>query len=342
MLLLRRPTPLVGVTALTLLGLAGCAATSAGSGGAGGSGDASTSITTGASTSASGPSAATGASVGTGQGGGASCASLPAGPLTPAPLLMGLDGAEDLAFDGHGHIAAKKAGEIVLVDAQGAATHLASLPEGVFGLRYEASGDLVAAVFGQGKLVRISPSGQVSDRVTGLGLPNGVYPDSQGHVWVTETSADRVTRVDADATTTTIVPYAPSANGVVLDETRDVLFYTDSGAGKLMRVAPSGGAPPVEVATIAGATLDGLVLDACGNVYAIDQGGSALYRVALDPQGDAIGEAKLLATFPKNVANAQFGAGPGFSPTALYVTGTPGTVYELDVGVAGAPVVMPP
>jgi sugar lactone lactonase YvrE len=267
---------------------------------------------------------------------------LPTGPIDPSPFVMTLDGSEDLAFDGKGHIAAKRGAEIVLVDAVGQAAHLADLPDNVFGLRYRADGSLVAAVFGQGQLAEIAPNGQVGVLASGFGLPNGVFPDAQGNVWVTETSANKVSRVNPDKSTTVVVPTAPTANGVVLDETRHVLFYTDYAAGKLMRVDTAGASSPTLVGTVTDGKLDGLVLDECGNVYAVDQGNSKLYRFELDAAGDAKGEAKLLATFPKNVANAQFGSGPGFVATSLYVTGTPGTIYELPVGVKGAAVVTPP
>jgi hypothetical protein len=50
---------------------------------------------------------------------------------------------------------------------------------------------------------------------------------------------------------------------------------------------------------------------------------------------------ELLADFPKNVANAQFGAGAGFDASTLYAAGTPGSVYAVPLGVPGAPVPMP-
>jgi hypothetical protein len=81
-----------------------------------------------------------------------------------------------------------------------------------------------------------------------------------------------------------------------------------------------------------------MVMDACGNLYVVDQGGSRLYRIELDASGAAVSDAQLLATFPQNVANAQFGSGDGFDETALYASGVPGVVYKVVVGVPGAKV----
>ena len=65
---------------------------------------------------------------------------------------------------------------------------------------------------------------------------------------------------------------------------------------------------------------------------------SKLYRLKLDSNGEAVGASEEIAAFTANVANAQFGSGPGFNSTSLYAAGFPGEVWEIDVGVAGAPV----
>ncbi len=277
-------------------------------------------------------------------GGGASCTNIAPGPLPPQSLGQLFSGSEDFAFDGQGNIAAKRGSALMLVNANGS-TNLASLPGQVYGLRYQPNGNLVAAIPGAGKLVTITPTGQVSDLLTGLGTPNGVYVDFDSNVWITEFSGNKVSRLSANGTKSVIVSgtmSAQAANGVVLDAAKKLLFYTEYSKGKIDRIAiDSPGAAPVLVATIPGAALDGIVLDACGNVYAVDQGSSRLYRVRIAANGSASAEPELLATFPTNVANAQFGSGDGFDPKKLYVTGNPGTLYALDVGVAGAPVPKP-
>jgi sugar lactone lactonase YvrE len=183
--------------------------------------------------------------------------------------------------------------------------------------------------------------GQMGVFLGGLQSPNGIYPDLAGAVWITEFGGSRVLRVGADLTMTTIVTgaEASSANWVVYDPQRALLFYTKYQAGQIQRVVIDGqgepGAPEL-VAAVAGAALDGLTLDACGNIYAIDQKNSRLYRARLDGAWAAIGEPALLAEFPSNVANAQFGVGEGFDPHTLYVAGNPGDVYTLVVEFPGA------
>lgn len=273
-----------------------------------------------------------------------SCTNIAPGPFQPQSLGQLFSGSEDFAFDGRGNIVGKRGNSLVIVGSQ-RRTNLATLPGQVYGLRYHPNGNLVAALPGAGKLVTVSPSGQVTDFLTGLGTPNGVYVDFDGNVWFTEFGGNKVSKVTEDGTKTVLVSgvaKAESANGIVLDAVRKLLFYTEYSKGKIHRIKVDDPNPtPSLVATIPGAALDGLVLDACGNVYAVDQGSSRLYRVRTDANGAASAAPELLATFPTNVANAQFGAGAGYDPDKLYVTGNPGTIYALDLGVAGGPVPQP-
>ncbi|MEJ7728442.1 MAG: gluconolactonase [Polyangiaceae bacterium] len=323
----------------------------AGSGGSGGSGASSVSgsgASGGAGPGGAGGSGAAGgsASGGAGGAGGGSgganpdCAALPAGPIDPVEVTDALGGSEDFAFDGKGHIAGKQGNSMVLVDAQGAVTDLAPLAGQTYGVRFHPDGRLLAAAVQQGKLVAITPEGDVSDYVTGLSGPNGIYPDFDGNVWVTEFGGNKVTRVGADLQKETVAEgtNASSPNGVVLDAAHNRLFYTEYGDGKVQRVDLGGANPEaVEVATVEGA-LDGLAMDACGNLYAVDQQGSDLYRIELDAAGAAVGAPVMLAHFPQNVANVQWGSGAGFDGKLLYAAGNPGVVYSVAVGVAGMPV----
>jgi sugar lactone lactonase YvrE len=306
--------------------------TTSGSGGGGTGG--------GATTSAGGSgSGATTSAGGSGSGGGdPACEALPAGPLSPVLETSAFDGSEDLAFDGTGGIVAKNGNQIVRVDASDASTPIATLSGQAYGLRYGITGDLFVARPSLGTLARVTPAGMVTDFATGLSGPNGVYPDLDGNVWVTEFGGGKITRLDSAGAKTPILSGLDSPNGIVLDPTRDRLFYTEYAAGKVMSVDPSGTTAPVEVGGVTGAALDGLVMDACGNVYAMDQGNARLYRFELDAGGALVGTPVMLAEFPSNVANAQFGSGAGWDPQKLYVSGNPGDVYSIDAGVSGAPV----
>ncbi len=268
------------------------------------------------------------------------CEAVPDGLYMPVLFLSGFKGSEDLAFDGQGGLALKRGADIVIVRADKSETVLAQGVAAAYGSRFLADGRLLVALPQSGEVVTYA-EGQEGVFLDGLKGPNGIYPDLAGDVWITEFGGSRVLRIGADMAMTTIVSGADAsaANGVVYDPQRQLLFYTKYQAGQVWRVAIDGqGEPgaPVQVAAVGGAALDGLTLDACGNVYAMDQGNNRLYRVRLDGAGAAIGEPALLAEFPSNVANAQFGVGDGFDPYTLYAAGNPGDVYTLAVEFPGA------
>lgn len=277
-------------------------------------------------------------------GEGIDCEAFSDTPLVPSKLFNSYEGSEDLAFDGKGGMALKRDGDVVIVRADLSETMLAEAVPTAYGTRFLADGRLLVALPQAGKVIAIDPRGQVSDWLMMVSGPNGIYPDLAGDVWVTEFGGSRVLRIRGESEPQVMVEGAEagSANGVVYDPERSLLFYTNYQSGKIKRVKIDGqGQPsaPELVTTIAGASPDGLTLDACGYLYVVDQGNSALYRVVLDEVGVAMGAASELVVFPSNVANAQFGVGEGFDDHTLYVGGNPGDVYAVTLEFPGAQIV---
>ena len=272
---------------------------------------------------------------------GVDCDAIIPGPLAVETVFepgTPFDGTEDIAFDGQGNLAGKNGNEVLLVAPDGSVTDSWPDQSPGYGLRFRANGDLLAAKFMSG-VIRIVQSGDAL--VDGAGGVNGLWPDFDGNVWFT--NGNSVRRVNADDSVDTIVmgADAASSNGVILDPDRGLLFYTNYGFGVVRSVQIGDDGSPGAIAmvtTIPGAALDGLNMDACGNLYAMDQGSAALYRVFLDEAGAAVGEPELLVEeFPTNTANAVWGSGAGWEPTSLYAAGFPGGIYRVDVGVPGLP-----
>jgi sugar lactone lactonase YvrE len=259
---------------------------------------------------------------------------------------MPFNGSEDLGFNGMGGLAGKNGGNIILVDADG--TEMASYADAVnpsYGLRYTIDGDLLVAHPGQGEIAQIGSDGSIGTFATGIGGVNGLYPDLDGNVWVTNFSI--VGRYSADGTLDTLVSGgdAANSNGIVFDPDRSVAFYTNYSAGRVLKVDinEDGSAGAIaELGAVGGAAFDGLALDACGNLYAVDNATPRVFRLMLDENADAVGDlTNIVDGNMQNVANAQFGRGDGFDANSLYVTGNPGVVYRLEVGVPGAEIPLP-
>lgn len=306
--------------------------------------DTSTGLATSSSSSDTGGVDSTGASSGTGPDtdtAGIDCDAIAPGPLAIEEVFepgMVFDGSEDIAFDGQGNVAGKNGAEVRLVDSTGAVVDSWGDGGPGYGLRFRSNGDLLEAKYSLQEIRIVNTGDALLNAVGGV---NGLWPDFDGNVWFT--NGTTVQRINADDSVDPIVMggEAASSNGVLLDPNRGLLFYTNYGLGLVRSVVISGDGTPGAIAMVAGvpgAALDGLNMDACGNLYAVDQGNAALYRVYLDEAGAAIGEPELLVEeFPTNVANAVWGSGPGWDPLSLYAAGNPGGVYRVEIGIPGLP-----
>ena len=201
------------------------------------------------------------------------------------------------------------------------------------------------------RVLRVTRAGQVTEFFTadqmppGLPpfiIPNGLDVDSSGSAWVSDFATSQLFRVTADHVFTSLVvgPEADSVGALVYDEVRAQLFYS-STSGVLRRLSVSAtGAPmgsPMVVATLPGARLDGVTLDACGNLYVLESNASLgrylLWRVVLDGAGNSLGSPVALAQFDDWVSGVQFGGGNGWDSSSLYVSSIWGKVWRVPVGV---------
>jgi hypothetical protein len=273
------------------------------------------------------------------------CTAIAPGPLAAMEVFAPgavFNGSEDLVFDGAGGLAGKNGGNVVLVGPDGTMLDSWADPGSAYGLRYRANGQLLAAHYMTSEIIDVISGDTVANGVGGV---NGLWADFEGRVWFTNFST--VQRLETDDSVTPIVTGADasSCNGVIYDPDRSLLYYTNYGAGLIRAVEIMGDGSPGAVgmvASVPGAALDGLNLDACGNIYAIDQGNSRMYRVFTDEFGGPIGEPEVLIdSFPANVANAVWGSGDGWDPYSLYAAGVPGGVYRVQIGVPGAAAVTP-
>ncbi len=287
------------------------------------------------------------------------CDNLPAGPFDITELGQVFAGnSEDLAMTGSGTFIAGSGNTLVEVDGDGVATEwFAPLPgNGMLGVKVDPTGDLIAAFgFSTSNLYRFSPDASEIILDSEFGAPNGVFIDSQGLVWVTDTVGGAIGRLDPAGPTFEVVntQNTNGANGIFFDENRNMLFWSLYGPSQLWRAPVDNGGvvgTPVMVTDLAGNS-DGVVLDECGNAYVVDQAGGAgnnpcrIDRIVLDDGGDIVGAVEQIAgdgDLGNGCANAQFGFGFGNSyDESLFITGLGGFLYRLELGVAGYPITLP-
>ena len=227
------------------------------------------------------------------------------------------------------------------------------------GTRYMAGGDLLVAAYFADWIYRVdNTTGALSVLSDGDAIdgPNQVVPDVMGNVWITSSENSSIVTIDvATGVATTFISGNASvgfANGLVVDWERMLVFWTDYDTGLVRKSAFNNALGPVgppELIADVGGYPDGMTMDECGYLYVVDEGGngvgpSRLVRIALDPDGDPIGDPEyMISNFPTNgLANPQFAQGAGWEDynETLFVSGFPGVIYTIDVQVEGAATVI--
>lgn len=289
------------------------------------------------------------------------CDDLPMGPFVVEEFMFTgtpLDGnAEDLTFSSIGSIIVRNGDDLVQISPAGVVTTIvteAPLPD-TLGLRWTPAGTIVTAALAPGQILEITPAGVITQRLGGLGIPNAVYPALDGNIFFTDFTGALAAWLDPTGDVTELGAggdEAPQANGIIYDPDRDFVYYVAYGPGVVYRVDVSNldnPGVPESIATIVSegggdqVGLDGVAMDACGNLYIVDQNQGdpgSLYRIFLDAAGDVVGAPQLMVeAFPDGVANPVFAQGPGWEAfdTSVFAIGLPGRIFMVDVGVAGAP-----
>ncbi len=287
------------------------------------------------------------------------CDMLPAGPLPFDEFMFDgtpLDGnSEDMSFSTEGNIIVRNGPDLVRISPAGVVTVLnTSVPlNDTLGLRWTVDDTIVINSLAPGEILEIDPvTGNVAQLEGGLGFPNALFPALDGNIFFSDFTGQLIAWMDpAGATVTTLAAGgddAPQANGTIYDPDRNYVYYVSYGPGLIWRVDVTDlnnpGTPEnIGNIPVASVGLDGLALDACGNLYVVDQqqgGPGALYRIILDDLGDIVGAPEaIVPAFPAGVANAVFAQGPGWEAyeNTIFVVGLPGRIFTVDVGVPGAP-----
>jgi sugar lactone lactonase YvrE len=274
------------------------------------------------------------------------CSAIPQGPFELAPV-QGAMASEDIAFDKLGHVVGSN-DKAIFKTAYGGAPQV-FVPKLDFraGMRYLPNGHLVVCNNYKGQLDRIDEKGEVHVLLTGLSYPNGITVDMKGFVYFTEHDANQVWRVDPfTGDKSLLTNKIANPNGITFSVDYRTLYIGGfSGVGTVYSMSISEDGVPgklVPFATGVGTGwLDGMGVDACGNVYIADYGATIIYRISPDGQTNTpiVNGSSLGAYLP----NLDWGSGiGGWDTESIYLpNGWQKGVFEVDLGVPSKPLPYP-
>jgi sugar lactone lactonase YvrE len=273
------------------------------------------------------------------------CEALEALPVS-WDTLQGFTQAEDFDFDREGHIwSADWNGNLVKQTIDGTMAVVATQIQGAAGTHFLPDGDLIIAETGRGQVTRVTPEGGKSALMTGFSYPNGVTVGPDGMAYVTEHNRGLILQVDPETLEVDLIAEGLLyPNGIALGPDNNRLYACSFGDGSIYaldRQDDGSWGDPYTFAKISGgggrgggnANLDGLNVDACGNVYVTQYIAGKIWRVG--PEG---GQAEVVATLDSNwIPNLHWGKGyGGFERDYLYVSDRDrGRLFALHLGVGG-------
>lgn len=213
------------------------------------------------------------------------CAMVPTGRVPAMPVFNVESGARDLAFDGRGNVALTAGNRINLAARGGTSTPLVmDATAEVTALRFTRSGQLVYATSGlsdagtvQGALWVLEPGGATpaSMRWSPTGRVDGLAVNPDGTAWYSDRTANTVYRfaVGDPSMPEAVVRGVAAPRALAFDATGRVLYV--GGSAGVFRVnldGDDGGVgTPIPVFAVTDATITGLAVDTCGNLWVANE-----------------------------------------------------------------------
>ncbi len=277
-------------------------------------------------------------------------------PVSPQVLVDGVfERCEGIAFNGEGQLYVAGNGALWRVTTDGEVTRIAELYSNL-GLAPIGERDILMADFGptnrfnhgpnvDGIVWRITPEGQKTRIVDGgVGDPNALVVLSDSTFLVSDDATDEIFIADMKGRTALFTDGIGHPNGLALSADGSTLYVAQIFGSlrpltiddRVWAVSLENGAAVGEPTVIArtgdGAGNDGLATDELGRIYVAANGSGRIFRI--DPES---GEVVLVAENMPGAASIAFGQGD-FDHHSIFVTSTrTGRVWEVKVGVAGAP-----
>lgn len=276
-----------------------------------------------------------------------------------AELLVGdqFQGSEGIAFNGEGRLFVTANQALWEIDTEGGVRKVVGLFSNL-GLAAIGDRDLLVADFGptnafrhdrnnDGIVWRITPEGEKSELITGIGDPNFVLVREDGSILISDDATSDIWVAGEDMQPILFSTAVNHPNGLALTDDGKTLYVAqifksirpvvrdDSLWAIDLKDGKPVGAARLVVRTGPLAANDGLAIDALGRVY-IAANGAAGQVWRYDP---ADGEIVLIAERIYGAASIAFGAGK-FDQRSIYVStttnqGRGGKIWRIPVNIAG-------
>jgi streptogramin lyase len=269
------------------------------------------------------------------------CANIPTGPF-PYTVKLGQKATEDMDFDNEGNLIGAENGSIFKSTYNGQSQiWVPGAGDFIAGLRASTKGVFVYANVNANALYKVVPPGGKAVVLGGLSYPNGMEADNDGRIVISEQNASRVRRVDPETGAFDILAMGlTNPNGVTYSPDFKTLYVGSFGGNIIYKVVLDDQGKPVSQSVFIenfteNGTLDGMGVDACGNVYVCEYIAAKVWRIPPDGQNPQV--VVDLHADTGWIPNLGWGSGyGGWDPLVLYVRDiTSGKMYEVPVGVPG-------
>ncbi len=269
------------------------------------------------------------------------CAAIPQGPLTYT-IKYGPKASEDLAFDDQGNLIGALNGDLFKTSYDGPSQlWVPGAGSVIAGLRANADG-MIVYNDGSGTMFRINMQGAREPVLSGLEYANGLEVDTLGFVYVAEQNGGRVRRVDpATGEFTVLAEGLDNPNGLSFSPDYRRLYVGSFGGGTITAIDLDEQMVTTNVGPFAGnignGALDGMAVDACGNVYVCEYIAAVVWRIS--PDGGVMSPLVNLNADTSWIPNMQWGSGVGgWDRETLYVLDfSQSRQFEVVLGVPDKP-----
>jgi len=263
----------------------------------------------------------------------AACASAPALPVSFRRLGQG-PRSDDFSFDRDGHLIGFDGMDFVRVPRLGSIEVLARDAIGGRGgaLRMAAGGDVYLADYQRDQVLVVGPAGSQRRLNSAVTKPMKMVVGPGGALYVSgqQGTVYRIDPATGGVTTAASTSFRLGGLGFTTDY-KSLIVASDNQGLHALDVRGDGTLAPARDWRPEVKKAEALAADACGNLYAIVENDSRVWRVS------AAGKVEVLADLRGVYAwSLAFGSGQqGWSATSLYVMEATGPLYELSVAVPG-------